>query len=175
MNNHPTILPPSDEPTFIFGGFWRRFGAIVIDLIVIVIAALVLGAVAGALGANSMVAQLIGFGISVGYNIYMNGAFGATLGKMALDMRIVQIDGRRIDYTTAALRYSPFIVFGVISILLANPDVAAPGLDTGSILNLLYCIAAIIVLVSNPMKRTLHDLLAKTVVIRKGAEFPEPV
>jgi uncharacterized RDD family membrane protein YckC len=39
------------------------------------------------------------------YEVVFNGAFGATLGKMAIGARIVRIDGSRIGYGVAAARW----------------------------------------------------------------------
>jgi uncharacterized RDD family membrane protein YckC len=40
----------------------------------------------------------------VGYDVVMNGTFGATLGKMAIGARITRADGGRLSYGRALLR-----------------------------------------------------------------------
>lgn len=173
MENQTTIVPPASAPVTLYAGFWKRLGAALIDAIILVVGAIIIGMVAGIVtGGSLFAASLLSMLGMVAYHIYMNGTFGATVGKMALGIKIVQLDGRAIDYSIAALRYSPFIAFGVISLVFGASQSAAPALDAGTVLNLLYCLAAIVVLIINPMKRTIHDFLAKTVVINKGAALP---
>ena len=78
---------------------WLRFFAWIIDGVVIAIVMFVLW-LAGLVGADSVE----GFGASDGlvnavvtlvYYVAMTAAFGATLGKMALGMRVADADGNR--------------------------------------------------------------------------------
>ncbi len=39
------------------------------------------------------------------YDVFFNGRYGATPGKMAIGARIIKVDGRRIGYETAFLRW----------------------------------------------------------------------
>lgn len=77
------------------------------------------------------------------YDVLLNGAFGATLGKMAIGAKILMIDGSPIGYWTAALRWmaarlSDFILFFGYLLIGVRED-----------------------------KRALHDLLAATKVVFK--------
>jgi uncharacterized RDD family membrane protein YckC len=76
------------------------------------------------------------------YYIAMNGAFGATLGKMALGLKIVKADGSPIGFGTAVVRYLLEIVFTIVTCGLGYIAVA--------------CTAK---------KQGLHDMVAGTVVI----------
>ena len=78
---------------------WLRFFAWIIDGVVIAIVMFILW-LAGLVGADSVE----GFGASDGlvnaivtfvYYVAMTAAFGATLGKMALGMRVADADGNR--------------------------------------------------------------------------------
>jgi uncharacterized RDD family membrane protein YckC len=77
------------------------------------------------------------------YEVFLNGRFGATLGKMAIGARIVLADNSRLGYGRAALRWlaariSDFLFFGGYLLIALRPD-----------------------------KRALHDLLAGTKVVYK--------
>ncbi len=77
------------------------------------------------------------------YDVLFNGRFGATIGKMAINARIVLWDGSPIGYKRAALRW-----------LAAR-------------LSDLFCFAGYLVIALRADKRALHDLLAGTRVIYK--------
>ncbi len=62
--------------------------------------------------------QLGGFCLSLLYTIGLTGTYGQTLGKMALKIRVVRVDGRPIGYGYAAVRETlgklvSFLLLGV--------------------------------------------------------------
>ncbi len=75
------------------------------------------------------------------YYVGLTGAFGATLGKLAVQARVVRMDGTRIGYGRAAVRWLASIVSGLT-------------------LGLGYLFVAF-----REDKRALHDLLAGTQVV----------
>jgi uncharacterized RDD family membrane protein YckC len=77
------------------------------------------------------------------YDVVLNGRFGATIGKMAIGAQIVVLDGSRLGYTRAALRW-----------------MAARVSD-------LFFFAGYLLIALRADKRALHDLLAGTRVIYK--------
>lgn len=163
---HSSMPPPAatTATTAVYGGFWKRFGALVVDGILLLVAAMIIGLVM-----PQNIAQWAMFAISAGYYIFMHGRYGATCGKMALNMRVCKRDGSDIDFAIAAMRYSPFIVFGIGTLLLQPAAGGTPGTATGmwGLLQLLFLVASVIVLVANAQKRTIHDMLAGTVVVNK--------
>ena len=87
---------------------WLRFFAWIIDGVVIAIVMFILW-LAGLVGADSVE----GFGASDGlvnalvtlvYYVAMTAAFGATLGKMALGMRVADADGNRPGFGAVVMR-----------------------------------------------------------------------
>lgn len=76
------------------------------------------------------------------YHVLLNGTFGATIGKMIIGARIVKLDGDRIGYGRAALRYL--------------------GARISDICYIGYFFVAF-----RDDKRALHDLIASTRVIYK--------
>lgn len=86
--------------------------------------------------------SLVGLPISFAYYIYPEGNYGQTLGKMALDLVVVTVDGEPADYEAATIR----TVMQVIDVL-----------------PVLYLFGFVLVLVTD-RKQRLGDLAADTVV-----------
>lgn len=89
--------------------------------------------------------QMISLFINLFYFVGMNAACGATLGKMAVGIKIVQTDGSPIGFGKALLRF-------VVQTVLASVS----------------CGLAYLVVAFNAEKRGLHDMAAGTVVRYKN-------
>jgi uncharacterized RDD family membrane protein YckC/DNA-directed RNA polymerase subunit RPC12/RpoP len=99
-----------------YAGFWRRFVAVLIDGIALFIVAI---AVQFAIALSSgqsfgtaplspgllLIQQLSGLMVGILYETIMIGQFGATLGKMALNVHVVTADGGRVSYARSFGRY----------------------------------------------------------------------
>jgi uncharacterized RDD family membrane protein YckC len=119
--------PPGHQVPQSFGasgpraGFWARFGALVIDGIVVAILPIVLIAI----GAGSNSGGLVAFGYVVGvvggivYVVYFEGGpTGQTLGKRAMGIRVIDFNtGGPIGYGRAFLRWIGHIVSGFLCYL----------------------------------------------------------
>ncbi len=132
----------------VYGGFWARFGAKVIDGIIMAVAGFV-GGLAGSLVTShplthAILQNMIYLGLSIAYSTYFLGAFGATPGKMALGLRVVRPDGEKIGYARALGRVLGEFVSSLI-------------------LGIGYLMAAF-----DGEKRALHDRICDTRVIRKA-------
>jgi len=135
---------------FDYGGFWIRFLAKIIDGLVMTVANFVLtlpfGLVAPPDESVALAVALSMFFISVtipiAYTTFLVGRFGATLGKMALGLKIVRSDGDRVSYLRALGRYFAEILSALI-------------------LYIGYIMAAF-----DDEKRALHDHICDTRVIR---------
>lgn len=124
-------------------GVGMRFLALLIDAIII-------GAVAGLLSfifrnAPGLSGSLIGV-LAIAYYIVMEATYGATLGKMALGLRVVKEDGSPISWSESVIRNLLRIIDGLFA----------------------YLVGAILIWTS-PLKQRLGDRVAHTVVIRKRA------
>jgi uncharacterized RDD family membrane protein YckC len=103
----------------VYGGFWIRVAATFIDSIVVSIAQyavyipviLVVFRNAGSeedawqVIAAQLAMALFSIVLTAGYEIWMVGRYGATLGKMACRLRVVAPDGSRISYARATGRH----------------------------------------------------------------------
>lgn len=135
-----------------YGGFWLRFAAKMIDGIIVGIGQMLLTLPLTLIfhfGATEMAVWISIFNtilqivIDAGYRIFFVGKYGATLGKMACSLKIVTSDGKRVGYARATGRY--FAEY--LSVLTMGIG---------------YFIAAF-----DDQKRTLHDHLCDTRVVKK--------
>lgn len=98
-----------------YAGFWPRLGAILIDSIVL---APVIAVSFWTLTASRTTALLIEVPLALAfsfYSIYFIGRWGQTVGKMALKIRVVRLDGGNVGFTRAFYRHAIDLVFSVIT------------------------------------------------------------
>ena len=137
-----------------YGGFWRRVGAALIDSLVLVIPLSILqyllapgtvhdtptgsgmGQVGGAWDALNLV---VGWLYWAGMH---SSSYQATLGKMALGMKVVDLNGQRISFLRATGRY------------------------LAEILSALILFIGYIMVAFTRRKQGLHDMIAGTLVVR---------
>jgi len=122
-------------------GVGPRFLAILIDSIIIG----VVGAILGVIFQNSpgLSGGVTGL-LALAYFIVLEATQGATLGKMALGLRVTRTDGAPISWTESIIRNLLRIIDGLF----------------------VYLIGAILIWTS-PLKQRLGDRVAKTVVVRR--------
>jgi uncharacterized RDD family membrane protein YckC len=137
----------------VYGGFWVRFVAYIIDSIILNIVVFIisfivgLGLGAGTGGIANDTGQTIGglLGIVIAWLYFAfqeSSAAGATLGKRALGLRVLRGDGMRLSFGRATGRFFAKIISGVILLI------------------------GFIMAGFTERKRALHDMIADTVVIR---------
>jgi uncharacterized RDD family membrane protein YckC len=136
-----------------YAGFWRRFVAVLLDGIILGIVNFVLNMIVIAAAASSFeTAQDIGFililyaiqlATAITYETVLIGKYGATPGKMALQLEVVTAGGGPVSYGLAFGRYFAKLL-SYITFLIG------------------YIIAAF-----DPEKRALHDRICNTRVVIK--------
>ncbi len=140
--------------TLAYASIGRRFLAILLDGILLYIVELIPAILVGGVAALSPTGRQEALGVvanlllvvfnlclSIGYEIFLIGKYGATFGKMAMKVKVVAPDGSPISYGRATGRYFAKMLSGVIfaiGYLMAFWD---------------------------PEKRALHDRLCDTRVI----------
>jgi uncharacterized RDD family membrane protein YckC len=131
-----------------YAGFWRRFAAWLIDYILVGVVTGILVAILGAIGGDAGT----GFGYILSvigsllyYSVLESSANQATVGKMALGIQVTDLQGNRISFGRALGRTLAKILSGLI--LLIG-----------------YIMAAF-----TAKKQGLHDMIAGTLVVKKGA------
>ena len=97
-----------------YAGFWVRFGAVILDTIILYIVAIVVGGIIGFVlammggvqwvGAGGMIAGILGAFLY--FTLMESSERGATLGKRAFKLRVVTVEGHgRIGFGRAVGRY----------------------------------------------------------------------
>lgn len=151
MTSYPAT-PAYGEGEAAYAGFWIRFGALIIDFILLsivgFITGFIIGLATGGAGGDGEFAQglsaFIGFVVGVAYFVIMESSERqATLGKLAVGIKVTDMEGARISAGVAAIRYFSKILSGII--LLIG-----------------YIMAAF-----TPKKQALHDIIAKTLVVKQ--------
>lgn len=118
-----------------YAGFWRRTAAAIIDCAVFIF-------IPGFWEESNHLVSFLIFILDLAYYVWMNGTYGATIGKMVMGLKIVKENGSKLNYSDALLRslatYLSVIVFGL----------------------------GIISMIWDKKKQTWHDKIAKTIVVR---------
>ena len=132
-----------------YAGFWRRFAAWIIDYLVLGVAGFVVGFVWGLVAGDDdsslIVLQLVVTVASFLYFAFMESSTSqATVGKMALGIKVTDLNGNRISFGRALGRTFAKILSGLI-ILIG------------------YIMAAF-----TAKKQGLHDMIASTLVVKAG-------
>ncbi len=166
-----------------WAGFWIRVGASLIDFIVYIPA--IAFNMYNIYSLKSLPLQLLITLILIVYKPLLEFRYGATVGKMAVGIKVVNNNYSSISITQAITRYIPWLIGQVISIygtilLFQNPDFLSTTnwIEVGTIQNEIIprgvnYIGSVILLVScifiafTDNKQGLHDMLAGTYCIYK--------
>jgi uncharacterized RDD family membrane protein YckC len=108
------------------------------------------------------------------YTILMNGFYGQTLGKMAMNVKILDISEEPINFKQAILRELPQLLFNVGAIFLgiiyfAQDPESMPVKSAYSVYMTaatIWGFADILTFFANEKRRALHDFIAGTVVVK---------
>ncbi len=144
--------PPAslDAPALYDGVLWRRVAAYLVDVVVIAalwVCAWIVFALAGILtfGALTPLGIVALAVLPVGYHSYFLGRAGATPGMRLFDLELRSWSGRRPDYSQAFLTTVVFYVSVSLTAWLI-----------------------LLVALFNNRRRTLHDFLAGTLMLRRA-------
>jgi len=176
-----------------YAGFWLRLGALIVDTIVI---APLIWLAFWSLSTSQAWAVLIELLLTIlfaFYNIYFVGRWGQTIGKMALHIKVVALDGSKAGFGRAFYRQSVDLAFSIFSTVLtvhALLSVSGAFYDPLSFeekmqllddntpswhgvidaLSYAWVASELVVLLLNAKRRALHDFIAGTVVIYGARE-----
>ena len=120
-----------------FGGFWRRVLAASLDTILVVVAA----GIVPVFATGGLLLVVVGW---LYYSLMESSPTQATLGKMAMGLRVTDMENQRVDFSRATGRF-----FGKFLSLFT------------------FCIGFIMAAFTT-RKQALHDQLASTLVLRTG-------
>lgn len=178
------------EP-LVYAGFWRRFGAFWLDVIVMspLFALAYFGAEQSRYFQWYVLLPSLAFGLW--FHVYLVSRFGGTPGKLILKTRIAMRDGSPVTRRAAALRYLvEFLLDALSSVALAMAAVSMSDADyfalgylerskhvvefaphwysTVNIAMQVWGWGEFVTMLFNKKRRAVHDFMAGTVVIRHG-------
>jgi uncharacterized RDD family membrane protein YckC len=157
----------------VYAGFWKRYAASFIDGMVLGVIFVILFAVFGFVGAgigslssgfgNGMIAPILFFGIyavaigaQAAYFTWMHTSGNqATLGKMAVGIKVTDLQGHRISTGKALGRWAGLFFFGFLSC------------------NIVYLVSAFMAGLTE-RKQAVHDMASGTLVVDKWAFTAHP-
>lgn len=175
----------NDITNYQFAGLWERAGAAIIDGFVMLPFLGLSLYIAVAL--KSLPLMILNSIIMAVYKPLLEYQYGATLGKMALGIKVINEKGGLLTPNQAIIRYIPWLIWNIIDLLLLVVIFNDPRFEevngvleyyifagqNTSILSSLNIVAilllsvSIIVLLFNEQKQALHDKWAKTYCIYK--------
>jgi len=131
----------------IYAGFWRRVAAFIIDGILLSVPNLLIGWM---MPGKTAIAFVLNVAIGVAYyGLLHSSAKQATVGKMVFRIKVTDLQGRRIEFGKAAVRYFASWLSGII-------------------LGIGFVMAAF-----TKKKQALHDTLCGTLVVNAEVEAEE--
>lgn len=171
-----------------YSTFWRRVGAGLLDFLLIS-PLLFMHFVVGDSRQFYLYSVIPTQLVTLFYYGYLVTRYGATPGKLLVGLRITMLDGSPVTAKAACLRYSMWWILALVSsvgnamaAMATSPEAMAGGYMARSLAltanipswglvasytSQALAIASIIVMLVNKQRRTLHDFLAGTVVVRK--------
>lgn len=184
------FLPSEINSRKVYAGFAKRFGAGIVDMLTFIPFIIAFSFFESWSITMAIVGVVLSGFLFSGYTICFHYRFGATLGKMALGIKVTLPNGAKIGLKQALLRSSVDVAFSlflsvaqIIAITHSNPEVYlnASWLERAEYTISLYPVwyttvdavsqiwywSEFIVLLFNKRKRALHDFIAGTVVIHQ--------
>ena len=141
----------------------QRFIAFIIDVIILAVIVGILTAIGIVEFSVSEEANttdgLIQAVIVVAYYVILTVAFGATLGKMAMGMKVVDRDGNKAGV-------GPILIREVIARALGSLLAAVVGAGIGNTVGLAVVIIIVIMILFDERRQGLHDKIGGTFVVK---------
>jgi uncharacterized RDD family membrane protein YckC len=185
------FLPIEIDNHKVYAGFWKRLAAAIMDSLLMIPLMFIVHITQSISITSSIITLVVSSLLFSAYVIYFHYRFGATLGKMAVGIKITCPDGTQINLKQALLRSSVEICLSLIAVTAqlialkyADPEIYlnAGFTDRAKYILLLYPAwyslvstlsqiwwwSEFIVLLFNKRKRAIHDFMAGTVVIKKA-------
>jgi uncharacterized RDD family membrane protein YckC len=165
-----------------YAGFWLRLGAAFVDTLVM--APIIALSLYNQFDTKSIILLYALTVLSILYKPLMEWRFGATVGKMAFKLKVLNEDLKPISIDQGFGRYIPWGISAVLQLMAANFIFSDPGFNAAdtfmeigviaqrspltNISNIYNILFVIIVgsLIIDKKSRGFHDKIAKTVVIK---------
>lgn len=143
----------------------KRILARIIDGLILGVAFLILTIafgggffVGGISQADAVGVQILGLVLGTAYEAAFLSSRGATPGKMAMSVKVVFEDGRKLDLEGALRRLSPNIVLGIVALVPVF-------LTLSNLVNFAITVVSLVFLFTDQRRQTVWDRIAKTIVV----------
>lgn len=174
-----------DKSRVVYSGFWKRFAAVIIDGVILAPITIGINYFNVSSWKSSLILTVVTL-ITMCYKPIMEILYGATWGKMAVGIKVTNLDFEKADVKEILLRNSfqlvPQLITLIITIGLYNSDgfesvsgfgeysAFSQGSAMLQVINVgsgLLTIIDAIILAADPQKRSLHDKVGGTLVVDK--------
>ncbi|MFT5759785.1 MAG: putative RDD family membrane protein YckC [Alteromonadaceae bacterium] len=111
------------------------------------------------------------------YSVYMHGKYGQTLGKMALKIKVISVDGSDWGFKKALYRDLVIIIVAILLLIVEAPEILA-GINPNDVVmdnpifnylmyaEFIWFLVEFITMFTNNKRRAIHYYIAGSVVIR---------
>jgi len=173
----------------VYAGFWVRVAAKLLDFVILLpVIGLVfyLDSLSKSANINAMIPNLL---FSAAFEVVLVKIYGGTPGKLIMGLKVIKKNGDNIDWQSSFYRYSVEFFLAILGVyvmfltlnLIDDSTYASLGFMKRNQListinpiptkiqnwtDFAWYVAGAIVLISNPRKRTTHDFIAGTVVVK---------
>ncbi len=181
---------PHDAGTLRYSGFWQRVGAYLIDFLIVSPLLALDYLFGGSTHLFPIIMFIPGQCVALFLHVYLVRKYGGTPGKLALNLRVSMVDGTPVTLKAALLRYSVLWALSLLTVIatmmaaLKTSDATystytylqrsqelvanAPGWFMAvTVLTQIWVVACLITMLANKQRRSVHDFIAGTVVLRK--------
>jgi uncharacterized RDD family membrane protein YckC len=107
--------------------------------------------------------------VNVFYFIILHAVYGQTVGKMLMNVKVLDVTETKLKFWQAFVRDLPQLIFVSASLIPAlnqNFGVPEAPITPVAVAVLIWGLADIVVFFATPNRRALHDLIARSVVVR---------
>jgi len=172
-------------------GFWIRVGAHIIDSVIFF--PIIILSVWNTYSLKSITVLILSCLPGLIYKPFMESFFGATLGKMACGIKVIDENGKKLSLFNAYIRFFPFLIQAGVAlagqlIVFSSPQFksATTMMEIGQaqqvnylkyvglVVNLLVIIECVFIAFTY-RKRALHDMLAESYCVYKEPKKISPV
>jgi uncharacterized RDD family membrane protein YckC len=160
-------------------GFWRRLGAFLVDMLVLGVIGIAIGALFfDTLAKLGPWGRLFGFAIAMAYFGILNSRLGngETLGKRMLGITVVGVDGMPLTLWKSALRFLPLgAAWFLNNAQLSFAALTAPWsyLLSMAVFGVGLCVVYLVIF-NRRTRQSLQDLLVGSYVVEATGTFPAP-
>jgi len=181
-----------------YAGFWRRFGALWVDVLIFSpFLAMNYWVTITSHSKFVIITSYILVAVLIqSYTIYCHGKWGRTIGKLATGIKIVSLDFQPISWSQAVKRSSVdllFVASACYGVIIATMSFSDAGMGVTGVMRFnklaawyppwqkysdwasqIWTWSEFLVMMTNSRRRAIHDFIAGTVVIKvRGNECDE--